>query len=113
MTQEYEIIKKGLISLLCVGDKINYIYRGMGIFDAVTKKFTPTYRVMRCLITGIIDDKRITLMTIYDTHSVRLTRMTEVYKGELYLHDFGQPMDHERRLSKMAEILEDKETVYE
>jgi hypothetical protein len=113
MTAEYEIIREGLIALLSVGDKINYLYDGIGFRDDETGKYIPEYRVMRCTITKIIGYGKIAILTTHGPNTIRYTKMIDVYKGELYLHDIGQPEDRDKRLARLTRMLEAKETVYE
>jgi hypothetical protein len=105
MNNEYETIRKTLLSLLCAGDKICYIYRDISAHDV-------RYRVMRCTVNGIIGDKKITIITIHGTKP-RLTSMIEAYEGRLFIHEFGQPTDRDKRIAKMISIINAKETVHE
>jgi hypothetical protein len=113
MTEEYEIIREGLISLLCVGDTLNCMYEGVSNYDARTRKHHPTYKIVRCPITRILENGNITINTRATPVAVRSTSMIEVHEGQLFLHDFSINLSREQQIAKMIDVIKYKYTTWE
>jgi hypothetical protein len=75
MSREYEQIREALLSLLCVGDKLNWIR-----YDFIRKN----HWLDLYTITGITDDK-ISFKEWY--HGSVSKREIECYEGQLYIWD--------------------------
>jgi hypothetical protein len=112
--EEYNAIREGLIALMCVGDRIFYIYHGLGSFNQETQQFDTTIKVKKCTITEIIDDGcAIKMVTESSYTSIQHTNMMDIYKGQLYIWNESKPTDRLARASKIASIMEHPDTMLE
>jgi hypothetical protein len=112
---EYEQIREGLIALICVGDKIHRIYRVRGSYNKYTGVCDIYYKVTDNTITHIPDGRSIGLGGS-QFRTVQPTELIEHYKGELYFWsalDMYQIHTRAQKLSKMVQILESDDTVFE
>jgi hypothetical protein len=112
MTREYNEIRRALIALLCVGDKIPRIHKMPGKYHADTNTHDIYYHIKYSTVVEITKDN-IKLRTSTTTHPDAL-KWIEAYEGELYfwgeINSFSKPR-RENKLKKMIEIIESKDTI--
>jgi hypothetical protein len=112
MDESYDLIRDGLIALLCVGDKIFHLYHGLGYYDHKKEKFTTPYKIKQCTIIEV-NDSTIRILTPLGYDSTHSINMIDVYKGQLYIWDAARPYDYTLRVEKMIELIEADTTVFE
>lgn len=115
--EEYKIIKEGIISLLCVGDKVYYIYRRIeNVYNYDSKWTTQVHYVIReCTITHICDN-------IIQIESLQLgtkapqcfdLEFVEMYDGRLYRYPVLDDKNSLQRLVDVTNIIESEDTEFE
>lgn len=117
MTQEYELIREGLLALLCVGDKIFRIHPITGAFDLKTKEHTRYHTIAESTVIKF-DENDNTLQIISNTgfkEWVDKSRI-EAYEGRLYAWNFVDryyETKHEGKVDEMIKIIKSDQTVFE
>lgn len=96
--KKYDIIREALISLLCVGEKINFIHRFTG----------RTYYTIKRYEIIAIEKKSIAIGVRAWVEICRFSTI-EHYQGQLYIWD-GPQIPRKQKIMEMIEILESKET---
>jgi hypothetical protein len=120
MNQQYSEIREGLIALLCVGDKIYYIYNPVGLLWDMKTKFKHSIPItIRENTVVSITDKHVLVTSSYtgDKPFEVDFKFVQAYEGKLYCHP---KFNIEKKLCTPQEIIDDiasivnsKETVYE
>jgi hypothetical protein len=116
MDKEYKIIREGLIGLLCVGDRIRRLHRVLGSFNHKTQSHDIYYFVSLDIIKSITPGESIELVLSSGFGTRLPLRNIEVYKDELYafsLSDISKELNHEEKMRRLIELLEDQNTSYE
>jgi hypothetical protein len=94
MSEEYEQIREVLLALMCVGDKINYIYFCHGGY----------YRIYKTIVNEIEKEA-----VRIDGWGMCALYAVEHYQGELYVWERHYPRNDDR-LEAMAKIINSKDT---
>jgi hypothetical protein len=100
MEEEYEMIREGLLGLICIGDKINHIFFGSGGSRGIIK---PYY------VIEISDKEPFFLVTNETGRSHEISsNMIEAFSGELYTWNCPPkfwPYRTPERIGKMFDII--------
>jgi hypothetical protein len=102
MNEEYEIVREGLLALLCVGDRINYLLTGIGDIDT-------NYTIAVHFVNTILDDGNLMIRDDLGYSHYLPLKCVEVYKGKLYAMDIPHLVYAFRspeRIERMNNIIE-------
>jgi hypothetical protein len=104
ITKEYEEIREALLSLLCVGDTINYIHSHR---DGMDTQFKPYNTILKYRIVEVFE-KAIRIEN-FGYISTVLRPTIEQYKGELYIWNNANShayTDREKRIEELIKVIE-------